>query len=68
MYFVHDPKDELPKATTDFINTEDDLYSTSNYKKNLRSFTMANWCGMPPFLNPRRLVNIGFRCIDNRKV
>ena len=68
MYSVHNAADPLPEPTLDFICTDDDPYSTDFYKKYLRSFSQANWCGLPPLLNPRKMVNLGFKCIETRKV
>ena len=43
-------------------------YSTQKYIEYLGSFSLSNWCGMPHCLNPRKLVNMGFKCVGPRQV
>lgn len=47
-----------------FLGSED--YSTEKYVEYLKSYSPAFWCGMPNCLNPRKLVNLGFKCVGPR--
>ena len=43
-------------------------FKIPDYGKNIQSFSVSYWCGLPYELNPRKMVQMGFKCIGERKV